>query len=180
MSENGMENASRKVYSWDDILDVDSGYELLPEGDYVFEVKEIKQTMYEGSKLPRCPEAIVTLTITTEDGERTLNDWFFMVEGLIERVSELFCAVGHKKRGEPVKMSWKNLLKTRGRAHIVQVPYNKNGEQRTVNKVKEYYYYDPETQCRHEAKMDARIKAKQQAKSFLASAIPVEDPDLPF
>ena len=58
MSEMGRE------LEWDDSIEKDSDYVILPEGDYEFVVESVERARHPGSeKLPSCNKAIVKLRI---------------------------------------------------------------------------------------------------------------------
>ena len=74
---------------WNDEIEKDSDFTLLPEGDYDFTVESFERGRHPGSdKLPACNKAILKLHTKTE--------------GMI---SAFFTAIGQKKKGEKVKMN---------------------------------------------------------------------------
>ena len=47
---------------WDDEIQNEGGYEVLPEGDYTFRVEKFERARHAGSeKIPPCNKAILTL-----------------------------------------------------------------------------------------------------------------------
>jgi hypothetical protein len=52
-----------REYSWDDQIEKDSEFILLPEGDYDFEVMSFERGRHAGSdKLPPCNKAILAIS----------------------------------------------------------------------------------------------------------------------
>ena len=66
---NNIPNPGREL-GWNDTIEHDSEYTLLPEGDYDFEVTRLERARHNGSaKLPACNKAVLTLRLT--DGLHT-------------------------------------------------------------------------------------------------------------
>ena len=50
---------SERVYGWDDEIQNDSSFVIVPEGDYNFRVVNFQRGHYGGGdKIPACPKAI--------------------------------------------------------------------------------------------------------------------------
>ena len=135
---------------WNDQIEKDSEFILLPEGDYVFEVLAYERQRHNGSeKLTPCNIANMHLKVFGADGKLiTLADGNPLIikhrlflhtkmEGLL---SAFFCGVGLKKHGEPLKMNFDASVGTKGRAKIGIKEYNG----RQYNEIKKFYDYDPE------------------------------------
>ena len=67
-----MSNELERELEWDDTIENDSDFTILPAGDYNFEVVEFERGRHGGSdKLPPCNKAIVTLKIKSDKGEES-------------------------------------------------------------------------------------------------------------
>ena len=135
-----------KVFDWDDEI-LDDGEErsfiVLEEGDYEFTVSKFEKAFFTAkadSKIPSCPEADITLKISTPDGDAYVKDRFFLVGSTEWRISAFFRSIGLKKRGEKLRMRWNDAIDCTGKAHITKTAGTK--EDTYFNNVK--YYIDPE------------------------------------
>lgn len=133
-----------REFSWDDTIENDGAdFEVLPEGDYSFEVMNFERGRHDGSeKLPPCNKAILTMKITSDDGKHstTITHNLFLharVEGLL---SSFFVSIGQKKKGEKAKMNWNLVVGSRGRCKIgIRKWTGNDGEEKTSNKIKKFY-----------------------------------------
>jgi len=94
-----------REFAWDDEIEKDSDFVIIPEGDYTFTVSGFERGRHEGSeKLPPCPKAIVKLRVDMPDGttqELTHNLFLHSkCEGLL---SAFFVGIGQKKHGEKLR-----------------------------------------------------------------------------
>jgi hypothetical protein len=120
-----MEN--ERELGWDDAIEKDSEYILLPDGDYDFLVTDLKRDRYPGGdKLPTCNRATVYLTIDTPEGQAVIQHQLFLhtkTEGLL---CAFFKAIGHRESGEQLRMNWSRVVGSTGRAKIGKRIYNEN------------------------------------------------------
>lgn len=136
-----------RVFDWDDVI-TDDGSErrfiLLPEGDYDFMVTNLEKKYYNGSaKLPACPEADLTLTVTNTDGVATVQSRLFLCGSQEWKLSSFFRCIGLKKHGEKLVMKWDKVTGAMGRAHFgIRDWQGSDGQMRQSNEVK--YFIDPE------------------------------------
>ncbi|HBK54250.1 MAG TPA: DUF669 domain-containing protein, partial [Syntrophomonas wolfei] len=57
--------------SWDDEIEEEGGFILLPEGDYDFEVVNLERGRFGGSeKMQACPKATLDIRVKTGDGKQ--------------------------------------------------------------------------------------------------------------
>ncbi|GAF41150.1 hypothetical protein FC83_GL000936 [Agrilactobacillus composti DSM 18527 = JCM 14202] len=125
---------------WDDTIENDGGFTLIPEGDYPFTVTSMERGRYTpgpNSKLPACNMAKLDLTVQTPAGEKAVikhNLYLHtQTEGLL---SQFFIGIGQKKKGEPLRMNWTKVAGATGIAHIIVNEYTNNqGKERTNNQV---------------------------------------------
>lgn len=115
-----MDKEMGKELDWDDQIIKDSEeYEPLPEGDYDFTVEKFERGRSKGEgKLPPCNMAIVTFRIEHEGRDVSIRENYLLHEKMEWKLSELFCGVGLKKKGEPFRMAWNLLTGKKGRARI--------------------------------------------------------------
>ena len=115
-----------KVYDWDDEIEDDGegkAFVILEEGDYDFEVSKFERGHYTPSadaKTPSCNMAIITIKISTDEGDAYIMDKFPLASTMEWKVSSFFRSVGLKKHGEPIKMVWNESIGCKGRAHITK------------------------------------------------------------
>ena len=130
-----------KVLGWDDEINNESSFELLPEGDYDFKVTKFERARFDGSdKLPACNKANVTFELTSKDGSGIVTEGFLLCEKMEWKLSQFFIAIGQKKHGEPLRMNWNNVLGATGKCKVVVDTYKKNdGTEGKVNRINKYY-----------------------------------------
>lgn len=129
---------------WEDIIEKESsGFILLPEGDYEFEVIGFDRARHTGSeKIPPCNKAILKLKIKTPENDAVVILHNLFLHSVVENfLSSFFASIGQKKKGEPLKMNWSTVVGSKGRAHIYIDNYKsqKDGSEHKSNKVKKFY-----------------------------------------
>lgn len=138
-------NTPREL-GWDEEISSDSGaFHLLEEGDYNFTVTAFERGRFPGSaKISPCAKAILTLTV--EDEGRTADVKYDLIlwSTLEWKISEFFRAIGQKKKGEPLRPKWNEVVGSRGRARFKPREYQKkDGTTGYANDVERFYDYDP-------------------------------------
>lgn len=127
---------------WGSQIEKDTDYIILPEGDYDFTVTDLERKRYEpkpGSKLSACPQAVITLTINSEQGEVKIKHNLFLHTMFEGRISQFFIGIGQKKKGHPLVMNWNKVVGSTGQVHLVVDHFkNNNGETITNNKVDKF------------------------------------------
>lgn len=127
---------------WDDQIENDGPeFVLLPEGDYDFEVIDFERARHAGSdKLPPCNKAVVYLKIEGPEGVAVIKHNLFLhtiTEGML---CAFFTCIGHRKKGEPLKMKFEKIVGCTGRAKIgVRKWTNDKGEEKIFNEIKKFY-----------------------------------------
>lgn len=127
-----------RAFEWDDEIVEDSQQiEVLPAGDYDFKVVDMERAYYDGgAKLPPCKEAKLKLEIQSADGKTGIVRHNIFLHSKCEwQLSAFFCAIGQKKRNEPLKMNWNQVIGATGRAKIGIRKY----EDKDYNEVKRFY-----------------------------------------
>jgi hypothetical protein len=134
-----------REYGWDDIIEKDSNFVILPEGDYDFTVTKFERGRFNGSaKMPACNQAKVELTIRSDQGEVIIIHTLLLhtkTEGLL---SNFFAGIGQKRKGEKLKMNWQTVVGSRGRLKLYIDKYKKDNDspEYTSNKVRSFYPYE--------------------------------------
>lgn len=130
---------------WNDEIEKENEFILLPEGDYDFTVTKFERARHSGSaNLPPCHQAKLELTIhSAEHGDVIVFHNLFLhtkTEGLL---SNFFAGIGQKKKGEKARMDWNKVVGSKGRCKIKQNKYTTSkGEERVNNQVQKFYYYE--------------------------------------
>ncbi len=120
-----------KVYDWDDEIEDDGeqrDFVTLEEGDYEFEVYKFERGHYTpkaGAKTPACNQAMMTLKITSDDGDCYITDNFPLASTMVWMASAFFRSIGMKKHGEKLKMQWSESIGKKGKAHITKTTGSK-------------------------------------------------------
>lgn len=129
-------SSMEREFEWDDTIEKDSDYVVLPEGDYEFVVESVERARHPGSeKLPPCNKAIVKLRIDSQYGTAIIDHNLFLHTKTEGMLSAFFTAIGQKKKGEKLKMNWGNVPGSTGRVHVKPKQYNGND----YNDIKKFY-----------------------------------------
>lgn len=130
---------------WDDEIQKEGGYTILPEGDYNFTVTKFERGRFQGSaNLPPCNQAKLELTIhSPEHGDIKIDHVLFLhtkTEGLL---SNFFAGIGQKRKGEKLRMNWQTVIGSKGKAKLYINKFKgDNGKEFTSNKVSSFYSYE--------------------------------------
>jgi len=133
--------------AWDAVISCDEPeYRILPEGDYTFQVKDIRRGWYDGSgKLEACDKVTAILEVRTAEGTATVWQDFLLHRKMEWKISKFFCAIGFKKKGESMRMNWKDVPGAWGRAHFRPRAYTgRDGQAREVNDIAWFLDFDPD------------------------------------
>ena len=125
--------------SWDGKIENESGFSLLPEGEYTFTVIGWEKT---NSNKTGAPMAVVTLAVDHEGAQAQFKDYLVLSRAAEWKLCAFFRAIGLKKSGEPFIMDWNKAEGRKGRAKIKVEGYTKqNGDKGESNKIGEYLEY---------------------------------------
>ena len=125
-----------RALDWDDEIENENEFTLLPEGEYDFEVLKFERGQHNGSaKLPACRKAILTIKIYGKNGESTVITHNLFLHTKCEGIlSAFFLSIGEKKHGEKVRMNWPAVPGAKGRCKVYIDTYNGN----QYNKIKAF------------------------------------------
>lgn len=132
--------SNEHAFGWDDTIENDSSYVLLPEGEYDFVVEKFERGHHAGSaKMPACPKAILTLRVTGSEGSTTITENLLLHSKMEWKLCQFFTSIGQRKHGEKMKMDWNRVFGTRGRCKVYIDTYTKNdGTEGKSNKIAEF------------------------------------------
>lgn len=129
---------------WDDEIEKESDFALLPEGDYDFTITGFERARHEGSeKIPPCNKAIVSVHIESPEGSTTIYHNLFLHSKCEGWLSAFFISIGQKKHGEKLRMNWNNVIGAKGRCKVYIDKWDRNGEKMQNNKIRKFY--EPES-----------------------------------
>lgn len=130
-----------KGFGWDDEIEKESEFELLPEGDYDFRITGFERGRHGGSgKLPACNKAMITLCVSSQSDSTMLKHNLFLHEKTEGLLSAFFLSIGQKKHGEKLKMDWGKVVGSTGRCSLIVHEWTSDsGEKRQSNNIKKFY-----------------------------------------
>lgn len=139
---------------WDEVIENDGpDFEVLPEGDYDFEVVEFERGRHPGSeKLPPCHKVVVHIKVKGETGQTTIKHNLFLhtkTEGLL---CAFFVGIGQRKHGEKKAMDWPKVPGSKGRCKVgVRKWKNDKGEDVIFNEIRKFYEPENKPAAKFEA-----------------------------
>lgn len=143
-----MAEVNNQGFGWDDEVE-ESAFEVMPDGDYKFEITGFERGWWEpqrsDSKIPACNQAEIEMTIrwTNKDGQTRTNKLTYklkLVRNLQFLIYQLFESVGLRKKGDgTTKMPWNQLIGTVG---ICQIGHHESSQGNVFNDVIKCYTPD--------------------------------------
>ena len=130
------------AFGWDDEIEKEDAFVLLPDGDYWFKIKKVDKGHYDGgAKISACPKAIVEFEITCPDGQTvTLTENFLLHQKMEWKLSQFFASIGMKAKGEKLKMNWSPaIIGKTGICKVVVNTYTKDGSEHQNNRIDMLY-----------------------------------------
>ena len=135
-----------REFGWDDeISNEGTPFRVVPEGDYPFTIVNFQQarhTPQPGGKLPACPKAILTVRVVdpTDGAEVDLTYNLFLHSSQEWKLCEFFIGIGQKKKGEPLRMRWNEVIGSTGMCHVKVRKYIGNDKQeRESNEISKWF-----------------------------------------
>lgn len=138
------QNAAGREMGWEDEIENDGQFEVLPEGDYRFRVEKFERARHPGSaKIPACNKAILSLSVSSSEASGSVQTSLFLYEKQEWKLCQFFTAIGARKHGERMRMNWSAVPGASGVCHVgVRKWTGNDGKERDGNEVTEFY--DPE------------------------------------
>ena len=130
------------AFGWDDEIEKEDAFVLLPEGDYWFKIMKVDKGRYDGGdKISACPKAIVTFEVTAPDGQTaTLTENFLLHQKMEWKLSQFFASIGMKAKGEKLRMNWSPaIIGKTGICKVIVHNYTKDGNDRQTNRIDTLY-----------------------------------------
>lgn len=141
----GAENTTTgRELGWDDTIQNDGqDFEPVAVGDYDVTIEKFDRSRSKGEgKLPPCNMAVVYFTVHAYDRDITIRENYLLHSSLEWKLSELFCGVGLKKKGEELRMNWQMLPGKKARAKVGLKPSSKDPSKQ-YNFIEKLYPYEP-------------------------------------
>ena len=130
------------AFGWDDEIENEDAFALLPDGDYWFRIMKVDKGRYDGGpKISACPKAIVEFEITCPDGNTvTLTENFLLHQKMEWKLSQFFASIGMKAKGEKLRMNWSpEIIGKTGICKIIVNKYTKDGSEHENNRIDKLY-----------------------------------------
>lgn len=140
--ENYNTTAQGHELGWDDEIQQESSFILLPEGDYRFTVEKFDRARHNGSdKIPPCNKAILHFRVFSPDGSSVLlQENLFLHTKMEWKLSEFFASIGMKQKGQAARMNWQEVNGKSGICHVKIRNYDKkDGGVGQANKIEKWY-----------------------------------------
>lgn len=138
-----MTDNNERVLGWDDTIENDSSFTVLPAGDYHFTVTGFERARYEPGpkgKLPPCNKAVLTIALSGDEGTCTVTHNLFLHSRCEGMLCEFFTAIGQRRHGEPLRMNWQTVPGSTGRCKVgVRKWTGRDGSERESNEILRFY-----------------------------------------
>lgn len=116
-------------YGWSDkITAEESSFEVWPEGEYNFIVKDFERGRVKNGKFAGCNQAVYTLHITNEEGRSIDKQYYIPLDDSLKwKATQFFRAIGmlEAKDGEEFAPAWDKCLGCKGRCELTVREYVK-------------------------------------------------------
>lgn len=124
MAKEEIKNTENMDLDWDDGISAEAGegeYEVLPIGEYEFEVVDFEKTFSKSNK----KMAKLTLEIIYDGKKFKVWDYIVLTQNMAWKIASFFESLGLKKKGTALKqMPWNQIMKKKGRVKIKHEEYN--------------------------------------------------------
>lgn len=126
---------------WDDVIQNDSEFTVVPEGDYTFTVKKFERGRHNGSdRLPPCNKAILTIEVSNGHDKTTLTHNLFLHRKTEGMLCAFFTAIGQRKHGEQLVPRWNQVMGSTGTCKVVVEEWTGNDNvKRQSNRIAKFY-----------------------------------------
>lgn len=129
------------VLGWDDTIENDGEFIVIPDGIYQFKVVKLERSRFAGSsKLPACPQANVTIEVFNDKGVGTTMEERLRLHSKMEWIlCAFFRSIGLRKKDEPLQMKWDSIVGEGGYVEIGHRTFRgDNGDDITINQVNKW------------------------------------------
>lgn len=137
------------AFGWEDEIEKEDAFTILPEGDYWFKILKVEKGRYDGGdKISACPKAIVEFEVTSQSGDTVkITENFLLHQKMEWKLSQFFAAIGMKAKGEKLRMNWSPaIIGKTGVCKVIVHTYTKDGNERQTNRIDKLYpSYDQPT-----------------------------------
>lgn len=124
MAKEEIKNTENMDLDWDDGISAEAGeseYEVLPIGEYEFEVVDFEKTFSKSDK----KMAKLTLEIIYDGKKFKVWDYIVLTQNMAWKIASFFECLGLKKKGTALKqMPWNQIMEKKGRVKIKHEEYN--------------------------------------------------------
>ena len=144
--------ADNMVIGWEDEIEESSSFELIPDGDYWFEVTNFEREWWEpndpeNSRIKACNQANIELTIIWKNDQGQVKTSKIqyrlkVTESLTFLIFRFFECVGLRKKGDGTKLKLALFNQVVGRTGVCAIGKREGSKGGTFNDVK--YCYPPE------------------------------------
>lgn len=130
-------NNNDVAMGWEDTIENDSEFIILPEGTYDFEILGFERKRFEGSaKMSPCPKAELSVKLTSNQGSTTVKENLLLNRKMEWKLCQFFTAIGLRKHGEPLRMNWNQVTGRKGKCKVIVNKYiNDKGEEKENNRI---------------------------------------------
>lgn len=131
------EQKEGREFSWDDEIQEEQEFIVLPPGTYNFTIFNFERGRHEpkpSGKLPACPMANIQFQVLHEGKDVRIFDRLYLYSTMEGMISAFFKSIGLKKKGEKISMDWSKVPGSTGRFKLAVDTYNGNEK----NVVKSY------------------------------------------
>jgi len=134
-------NPNLPEMDWDDEIENDNAYEVLPEGDYRFQVQRFERARYPGgAKIPPCKKAVLTLSVSNGAHSGTVTTNLLLHKSLEWKLCQFFTSIGQRRHGERLHMNWNGVPAAAGICRIgVRKWTGNDGKEHEGNEIAEFY-----------------------------------------
>lgn len=130
-----------REFQWDDTIQNDSSFEVLPEGDCSFTVNSFERGRHNGSdKLPPCNKAVLKIEVSNGTKSTTLEHNLFLHSKTEGMLCSFFNAIGQRQHGQAMKMDWGKVPGAKGRCKLGIRKWTSNdGRPMESNQITRFY-----------------------------------------
>lgn len=143
------ENTGREL-GWNDVIENDGEFTLLPTGDYPFTVTKFERGRFGGSdRMPPCNMATLTLEVRdpVSGSMATVTENLLLHTRMEWKLCQFFTCIGQRSHGEPLRMDWTRVPGATGWCRLMVNKWvgKKDGREMENNRVDRFLAPDEAT-----------------------------------